>query len=109
MRVRGWSAYLTTPAGWLAPLFVQDPRDRSQGGDIIAARDTITGHWWYWFSWAERIAPAAAAGRRYSGGMFWLRWRTLSGSYRRFSACRRSNASSPNAARTRSIGSSACM
>lgn len=43
------------------------------------------------------------------GGMFWLRRRTLLGSYRRFSAWRRSNARSPTAARTRSIGSSACM
>ena len=60
MRARGWGAYITTSAGRLASLFVQDPHDRPRCGDIIAARDTITGHWWYWFSWAERIAPAHA-------------------------------------------------
>jgi hypothetical protein len=60
MHTRGWSAYITAPAGRLASLFVQDPHDRPRCGDIIAARDTVTGHWWYWFSWAERIAPAHA-------------------------------------------------
>jgi hypothetical protein len=44
-----------------------------------------------------------------SGGTFWFRRRTLFGSCRRFSFWRRSNVSSPKAARTRSIGSSACM
>jgi hypothetical protein len=60
MHARGWSAYVTTPAGRLASLFVQDPHDRPECGDIIAALDATTGHWWYWFSWAERIAPAHA-------------------------------------------------
>ncbi len=58
MHARGWNAYITTPAGRLTSLFVQDPRDRPKCGDIIAALDAATGHWWYWFSWAERIAPA---------------------------------------------------
>lgn len=60
MHARGWSAYITTPAGRLTSLFVQDPRDRPKCGDIIAALDAATGQWWYWFSWAERIAPAHA-------------------------------------------------
>jgi YbdK family carboxylate-amine ligase len=58
MHARGWSAYITTPPGRLASLFVQDPHDPAECGDIVAARDATTGHWWYWFSWAERIAPA---------------------------------------------------
>jgi hypothetical protein len=58
MHARGWSAYITTPAGRLASLFVQDPQDRAECGDIIAARDATTGQWWYWFSWAERVTPA---------------------------------------------------
>jgi len=58
MHARGWSAYITTPAGRLASLFVQDPQDRAECGGIIAARDATTGQWWYWFSWAERITPA---------------------------------------------------
>jgi hypothetical protein len=60
MHARGWGAYITTPAGRVASLFVQDPHDRPQCGDIIAVRDAATGHWWYWFTWAERIAPAHA-------------------------------------------------
>jgi hypothetical protein len=60
LRARGWSAYITAPAGRVASLFVQDPRDLPKCGDIIAALDAATGHWWYWFSWAERIAPAHA-------------------------------------------------
>jgi hypothetical protein len=60
IHARGWRAYLTLPAGRLASLFVQDPHDRPQCGDIIAAPDTTTDAWWYWFSWAERIAPAHA-------------------------------------------------
>jgi hypothetical protein len=62
LRARGWGAYITTPPGRLASLFVQDPHDRPKCGDIIAALDTATGHWWYWFSWAERIGPAHAPG-----------------------------------------------
>jgi hypothetical protein len=58
MHARGWSAYITTPAGRLASLFVQDPQDRAECGGIIAARDATTGQWWYWFSRAERITPA---------------------------------------------------
>jgi hypothetical protein len=60
MRARGWTAYISTPAGRLAFLSVQDPHDRAEGGDIIAAPGGTTGDWWYWFSWAERIAPVNA-------------------------------------------------
>jgi hypothetical protein len=65
LRTRGWTTYINTPAGRLASLFVQDPHRRAECGDILAAPDGTTGDWWYWFSWAERIAPvhppAAAA------------------------------------------------
>lgn len=65
LRTRGWTTYIHTPAGRLASLFVQDPHHRAECGDILAAPDGTTGDWWYWFSWAERIAPvhppAAAA------------------------------------------------
>jgi hypothetical protein len=43
MHARGWSAYITTPAGRLASLFVQDPQDCAECGDIIAAHDATTG------------------------------------------------------------------
>lgn len=65
LRARGWTIYINTPAGRLASLFVQGPHDRAECGDIIAIPDSTTDDWWYWFSWAERIAPvhppAAAA------------------------------------------------
>jgi hypothetical protein len=65
LRARGWIAYISTPAARLASLFLQDPHDRAECSDIIAAPGGTTGEWWYWFSWAERIAPvhtpAAAA------------------------------------------------
>jgi len=65
LRTRGWTTYINTPAGRLASLVVQDPQHRAECGDILAAPDGTTGDWWYWFSWAERIAPihpsAAAA------------------------------------------------
>ena len=43
LRARGWSAYITTPAGPVASLFVQDPHDHPKSGDIIAALDGATG------------------------------------------------------------------
>jgi hypothetical protein len=65
LHARGWTAYITMPAGRLPALSVQDPHDRAQWSDVIAAPGGATGDWWYWFSWAERIgpvhAPAAAA------------------------------------------------
>ena len=60
LRARGWTTYITTPAGRLASLTVQDPHDRTECGDILAVPDGTTGDWWYWFSWAERITPAHA-------------------------------------------------
>jgi hypothetical protein len=57
MSARGWTAQVTTTTSRLACLFVQDPRDRAVCGDVLAACDDSTGDWWYWFGWAERIAP----------------------------------------------------
>jgi|SRR5215471_18478784 len=60
LHARGWTAYISVPAGRLASLFVQDPRNHADCGDIIVAPDGTAGDWWYWFSWAERIAPVHA-------------------------------------------------
>jgi hypothetical protein len=60
MRTRGWTAYLVTPSGRLASLVVLDPHDRAEGSDIIVAPGGPAGDLWYWFSWGERIASAAA-------------------------------------------------
>jgi hypothetical protein len=61
LHARGWTAYLSTPAGRLARLFVQDPDDQAECGDVMAALDDLSGEWWYWFGWAERIAPVSTS------------------------------------------------
>jgi hypothetical protein len=60
MTARGWTAYISTPAGRLTSLFVQDPHHRAEHGDIIAGPDRATGDCWYWFIWGERLAPVHA-------------------------------------------------
>jgi hypothetical protein len=55
----GWAAYITTPLGRPVRLFVQDPSDTAMCSYIVAAPDDASGDWWYWFGWAERVAPAA--------------------------------------------------
>ena len=62
LRCRGWTAYLRTATGRLPGLCVQDPRQPTQCGDVIAAPSGPAGDVWYWFSWAERIAPVRAPG-----------------------------------------------
>ncbi|HEY7430954.1 MAG TPA: hypothetical protein VH641_09490 [Streptosporangiaceae bacterium] len=54
----GWTAYVTTPLGRPVRLFVQDPGDPAMCSYIVTAPDDASGEWWYWFGWAERIAPA---------------------------------------------------
>ena len=60
LKARGWTAYVTTPRGRPARLFVQNPRDRGLCADVMAVAEGDTGDWWFWFGWAERIAPADA-------------------------------------------------
>jgi RimJ/RimL family protein N-acetyltransferase len=74
LRARGWTAYISAPAGRLASLFVQDPQeDRAHDCDIIAAPGGTADDWWYWFSWAERIAPVHAPGAAADGVISALR------------------------------------
>jgi len=56
----GWTAYVITPRGRPARLFVQNPCDRGMSADVMVAAEGGTGHWWFWFGWAERIAPVGA-------------------------------------------------
>jgi len=60
LTARGWTAYVTTPRGRPARLFVQNPHDRGMCADVMAAAESDTGDWWFWFGWAERIAPVSA-------------------------------------------------
>jgi len=52
----GWKADLYLPAGRLPYLSVYDPADATAHGDVVAMPDSDSGHWWFWFTWAERIA-----------------------------------------------------
>ena len=60
LRARGWTAYVSTPAGRPAVLSVPDPHVRAEWSYIVVAPGGAGGEWWYWFSWAERIAPVHA-------------------------------------------------
>lgn len=57
LTARGWTAFVVTPQGRIARLFVQNPHDRGVFADVMAAAEGATGDWWFWFGWAERIAP----------------------------------------------------
>ena len=57
LTARGWTAFVVTPQGRIASLFVQNPQDPGVSADITAAAESVTGDWWFWFGWAERIAP----------------------------------------------------
>jgi hypothetical protein len=62
LRDRGWTAYINTAPGRIPRLFVQDPHKRAKCADVIAVPSGPAGDSWYWFSWAERIAPVRAPG-----------------------------------------------
>jgi hypothetical protein len=60
----GLRARLTTPAGRVPSLHVVNPAAAALAEDIYAG-PCQDGVWWFWWSWAERIAvsddlPAAA-------------------------------------------------
>jgi hypothetical protein len=63
---RGLRARLTTPAGRVPSLHVVNPAAAVLAEDIYAGPGQ-DGVWWFWWSWAERIAVsddlAAAAAR----------------------------------------------
>lgn len=55
---RGLRTRLVTPAGRLPSLHVVNPAATALAEDVYAGpgRD---GQWWFWWSWAERIAASA--------------------------------------------------
>jgi hypothetical protein len=51
----GLRARLMTPAGRLPSLHVVNPSASALAEDVYAGRGQ-DGRWWFWWSWAERIA-----------------------------------------------------
>ncbi|GLY72503.1 hypothetical protein [Actinoallomurus iriomotensis] len=56
LRDRGFAVRLTIPQGGPPSLHVVNPRASALAENILA--ETTAGAWWFWWSWAERIAPA---------------------------------------------------
>jgi hypothetical protein len=52
---RGLRTRLLTPRGRLPSLHVVNPLASSLAEDVYAGRGQ-DGRWWFWWSWAERIA-----------------------------------------------------
>lgn len=53
---RGFRVRLTTPAGRPPSLHVTNPEASALTENILA--ESGSDGWWFWWSWAERIAPA---------------------------------------------------
>lgn len=53
----GMHVMINTPAGGVPRLRVVNPVARDLAESIVVAR-AEDGAWWYWWSWAERLAPA---------------------------------------------------
>jgi hypothetical protein len=56
LRVRGFAVRLMIPQGGPPSLHVVNPRASALAENILA--ESTAGVWWFWWSWAERIAPA---------------------------------------------------
>jgi hypothetical protein len=54
---RGLEAWLMTPPGRVPSLYVTNPGARALEENIYVTQ-CKDGLWWYWYSWAERIAIA---------------------------------------------------
>jgi hypothetical protein len=52
---QGLKARLVTPPGEVPSLHVVNPRASALAEDVYAGR-CPDGQWWFWWSWAERIA-----------------------------------------------------
>lgn len=56
LRDRGFAVRLTVPQGGPPSLHVVNPHASALAENILA--ESTDGGWWFWWSWAERIAPA---------------------------------------------------
>jgi hypothetical protein len=60
LRARGFAVRLTIPREGPPSLHVVNPRASALAENILA--ESTEGGWWFWWSWAERIAPAEDLG-----------------------------------------------
>ena len=58
LAARGMTASLVTPAGRVPSLRVVNPAAPALAEDVYAGC-CEDGSWWFWWSWAERIAAAS--------------------------------------------------
>jgi hypothetical protein len=58
LAARGMTASLVTPAGRVPSLRVVNPAAPALAEDVYAGC-CADGSWWFWWSWAERIAAAS--------------------------------------------------
>jgi len=54
---RGFDAWVMAPPGRVPSVYVVNPAARALEENVYAARGQ-DGHWWFWWSWAERISIA---------------------------------------------------
>jgi hypothetical protein len=52
---RGLEAFVMAPPGRVPSLYVVNPAARALEENVYAGRSS-DGIWWFWWSWAERIA-----------------------------------------------------
>jgi hypothetical protein len=62
----GWQVQLHAPPDRRPMLHVTNPRVIMLS-ELVTADQDADGHWWFWWSWAERIAPAGDLDRAASG------------------------------------------
>jgi hypothetical protein len=59
LRNRGFAVRLMVPQGGPPSLHVVNPQASALAENILAeCAENTDGAWWFWWSWAERIAPA---------------------------------------------------
>lgn len=54
---RGLEAWLMAPPGRVPSVYITNPAARALEENVYATKGT-DGIWWFWWSWAERIAVA---------------------------------------------------
>ncbi len=62
LAARGWTSRLDTPPGRTPSLYARNPEPgAAMLSEHVYAQPREDGTWWYWWPWAEPIAPTPAA------------------------------------------------